>query len=126
MRRGSLAIGLFGMSVLSMLAWAYSAMAAPPSGQSEKLSGSIPSRRGLAPLVPDKMLLEASSPAAALTSDGGYVFVLRGDTLYKISESTLGVVKSARLSARQVKPKARYKSTGRRLRKPIKHLEEGE
>lgn len=66
----------------------------------------VPDRPGGAvtgrPLVPDQIDLvktQGAFPAStAMVADHGFLFVMRGDTIYKIEESTVSVVATGRLS----------------------------
>jgi len=69
------------------------------NGPPTHLTGSIRRLKGLNPVDPGRLPLEVSGVGECLTSDGGYLFLVRGDRLYKISESSLLVLKSAVIEA---------------------------
>lgn len=120
-RLGALRL-LFWLGCTSLLIGA-SPAAQPPQPErkpapEQDLEGPIPPARKPVPVELNGLSLEPSRNEWIVAADHGFLYLLRGDRLYKISEATLEVVKSARLEL--ASPRAAAPVPKRRHRKRTK------
>ena len=81
----------------------------PPMGGSEAPSGQMP---GGYRMMPPPMMGGGGSGGVAITAAEGYVYVVKGNTLYQFSSRTLKMEKSAEIGSSQTPTQNRYYPQG--------------